>query len=60
MDALFLDNLTQFDGRNTLIGYDNPLWAARDLGILIFYYFLTSQKTQILEVIMIFATILFF
>ncbi len=60
MDALFLDNLTQFDGRNTLVGYDNPLWAARDLGILIFYYFLTSQKTQILEVIMIFATILFF
>lgn len=60
IDAIFLDSLTQFDGRNTLVGYDNPLWAARDLGILIFYYFLTSQKTQIFEVLTILATILFF
>ena len=60
IDAIFFDSLTKFDGRNTLVGYDNPLWAARDLGILIFYYFLTSQRTQTFEVITIFATILFF
>ncbi len=60
VDALFFESLTKFDGRNTLIGYDNPLWAARDLGILIFYYFLTSQRTQTLEIITILATILFF
>ncbi len=60
MDALLLDSLTSFDGRSTLVGYANPLWAARDLGILIFYYFLTSQKTQTIEVLAILATILFF
>tara|TARA_B100000242_G_scaffold30796_1_gene18470 strand:- start:16832 stop:17896 length:1065 start_codon:yes stop_codon:yes gene_type:complete len=60
IDAVFFDSLTKFDGRNTLVGYDNPLWAARDLGILIFYYFLTSQRTQTFEVLMILATILFF
>jgi hypothetical protein len=59
-DALFLDNLTKFDGRNTLIGYDNPLWAARDLGILVFYFFLTSRKSMNFEVLLIFLTILFF
>ena len=60
VDALLFGNLTYFAGRHTLIGYVNPLWAARDLSIVVFYYFLTSKKARGLEVFLLLATILFF
>ena len=59
-DAVFFNNFTTFKETYTLIGYDNPLWAARDLGIIVFYFLLTSKKNQTLEVITILATMLFF
>jgi hypothetical protein len=60
IDALFFDTLTNFNGRNTLIGYDNPLWAARDLGVIIFFLHLSSSKNRMIEIGIILATILFF
>lgn len=60
LDALFLESFTKFDGRHTLIGYDNPLWAARDLCVVVFCYSLTSKKARSFEVMLMLATMLFF
>ena len=60
LDSLFVGSFTRFDGRNTLIGYDNPLWAGRDLCVVVLFYSCISAKKGLFDVILMLATMLLF
>ena len=60
IDAQFFQIFTNFGERNTLIGYDNPLWAGRDLAIVLFYFAITSKNGRKIEIAVLLGTMLFF
>ena len=53
-------NLTYFEGRATLIGYTNPLWAARDLVVSAAYIYMVQNNRFSLSVAIIFIVIIGF
>ena len=45
VENFLIGSLTSFEGRATMIGYSNPLWAGRDICVACAYYILTKNKT---------------
>ena len=56
----FFGNLTFYEGRATLIGYANPLWAARDLAVTAAFIFLVQGQRINITFVIIFCSILGF
>ena len=50
-------DLTKFKGRQTLIGYENPLWAARDLVIIALFNLWYQRKITVYVICLIIAVI---